>query len=76
MNNSHKKILGISDFYHDCAATFVIGGKLIAAAQEERFARVKYTPDLPVSAIKYCLEADGSCNIVLKELFFNNRYEV
>jgi carbamoyltransferase len=54
-----KKILGISAFYHDSAAAITIGGKIIAAAQEERFTRDKHTPDFPVNAIKYCLEEAG-----------------
>lgn len=54
-----KKILGISCFYHDAAAALTIGGKIIAAAQEERFTRDKHTPDFPVNAIKYCLEEAG-----------------
>lgn len=54
-----KKILGISAFYHDSAAAIICGGKIIAAAQEERFTRVKHTPDFPVNAIKYCLEETG-----------------
>ena len=54
-----KNILGISAFYHDSAATLLIDGKIIAAAQEERFTRKKHTPDFPVNAIKYCLEYSG-----------------
>lgn len=54
-----KKILGISAFYHDSAAAITIGGKVVAAAQEERFTRDKHTPDFPVNAIKYCLEYTG-----------------
>lgn len=54
-----KKILGISAFYHDSAAALSIGGKIIAAAQEERFTRKKHTPDFPINAIKYCLEEAG-----------------
>lgn len=54
-----KKILGISAFYHDSAAALTIGGKIIAAAQEERFTRIKHTPDFPINAIKYCLEEAG-----------------
>ncbi len=54
-----KKILGISAFYHDSAAALIIGGKVVAAAQEERFTRLKHTPDFPVNAIKYCLEFAG-----------------
>lgn len=54
-----KKILGISAFYHDSAASIVVEGKVIAAAQEERFTRQKHTPDFPTNAIKYCLEETG-----------------
>lgn len=54
-----KKILGISAFYHDSAAALVVGGKVVAAAQEERFTREKHTPDFPVNAIRYCLEFAG-----------------
>jgi carbamoyltransferase len=54
-----KKILGISAFYHDAAAALLIDGKIVAAAQEERFTRKKHTPDFPVNAIKYCLEYSG-----------------
>ncbi len=49
-------ILGISCYYHDAAAALVQDGKLIAAAQEERFTRKKHDPDLPVNAIAYCLK--------------------
>ncbi|MCH7534578.1 MAG: hypothetical protein IH948_02325, partial [Bacteroidetes bacterium] len=54
-----KRILGISAFYHDSAAAITVGGRTIAAAQEERFTRDKHTPDFPVNAIKYCLEETG-----------------
>ena len=54
-----KKILGISAFYHDSAAAITVGGKIIAAAQEERFTRKKHTQDFPIQAIKYCLEEAG-----------------
>jgi len=53
------KILGISAFYHDSAAAILDNGKIIAAAQEERFTRKKHTPDFPVEAIKFCLEQSG-----------------
>jgi carbamoyltransferase len=54
-----KKILGISAFYHDSAAALVVGGKIVSAAQEERFTRIKHTPDFPIQAIKFCLEDAG-----------------
>jgi len=52
-------ILGISAFYHDSAAVLLFDGKLIAAAQEERFTRKKHDSNFPINAIEYCLsEAD------------------
>jgi carbamoyltransferase len=50
-------ILGISAFYHDSAAALVSDGELVAAAQEERFTRVKHDDGFPVNAIRYCLRA-------------------
>ncbi len=52
-------ILGISAFFHDAAAALVVDGRIVAAAQEERFSRVKHDPSFPVHAIAYCLEAAG-----------------
>ena len=52
-------ILGISAFYHDSAAALLQNGKIIAAAQEERFTRIKHDPNFPTNAIKYCLEESG-----------------
>lgn len=52
-------ILGISAFYHDSAAAIIVDGELIAAAQEERFTRVKHTEVFPVNAVKFCLEEAG-----------------
>ena len=54
-----KKILGISAFYHDSAASLIVNGEIIAAAQEERFTRMKHTADFPVESIKYCLDEGG-----------------
>ncbi len=53
------KILGISAFYHDSAAALVVEGKVVAAAQEERFTRKKHDPGFPTQAIKYCLDEEG-----------------
>lgn len=50
-------ILGISAFYHDSAATLIIDGKIIAAAQEERFSRIRHDKNFPEQAIKYVLSA-------------------
>ena len=52
-------IIGISCFYHDSAACFVRDGKIIAAAQEERFTRKKHDPRFPKNAVDYCLEQAG-----------------
>ncbi|MCD8535740.1 MAG: hypothetical protein LR011_13535 [Verrucomicrobia bacterium] len=53
------KILGISAFYHDSAAAIVEDGKVIAAAQEERFTRKKHDPGFPDYAIRHVLELAG-----------------
>ncbi|MDR1901920.1 MAG: carbamoyltransferase [Treponema sp.] len=50
------KVLGISALYHDSAAALCVDGEIAAAAQEERFTRVKHDPSFPVNAIRYCLE--------------------
>ena len=52
-------ILGISAFYHDSAAAIVCDGDIIAAAQEERFTRIKHDSDFPENAIDYCLREAG-----------------
>lgn len=52
-------ILGISAFYHDSAACLVKDGKIIAAAQEERFTRKKHDYRFPINACNYCLEEAG-----------------
>jgi carbamoyltransferase len=52
-------ILGISAFYHDSAAALVVDGEIVAAAQEERFSRVKHDHAFPTNAIAYCLSEGG-----------------
>ncbi len=54
-----KNILGISAFYHDSAAVILQDGKVIAAAQEERFTRKKQDSAFPVNAVKFCLQYSG-----------------
>src|SRR6202795_209782 len=54
------RILGISAFYHDSAAALGEDGRIVAAAQEERFTRKKHDPSFPMHAIGYCLEAAGA----------------
>jgi len=53
------RILGISAFYHDSAAALIGDGRIVAAAQEERFTRKKHDSRFPVHAIGYCLEEAG-----------------
>ncbi|MFP8880729.1 MAG: carbamoyltransferase N-terminal domain-containing protein, partial [Myxococcota bacterium] len=53
------KILGLSCFYHDSAAALLVDGKLVAAAHEERFTRIRHDPALPAEAVRYCLEEAG-----------------
>ncbi|MDA9663134.1 carbamoyltransferase [bacterium] len=48
-------ILGISAFYHDSAASIIIDGKIISAAQEERFTRIKHDSNFPFNSIKFVL---------------------
>ena len=52
-------ILGISAFYHDAAAALIKDGEIIAAAQEERFSRIKHDLDFPRQAVEYCLRSAG-----------------
>jgi len=65
-------ILGISAFYHDSAATIVIDGKIIAAAQEERFSRKKHDSGYPFHAIDYVLKES---NLKLSEVDYIVFYE-
>jgi carbamoyltransferase len=53
------RVLGISAFYHDSAAALVEDGRIVAAAQEERFTRKKHDSSFPKNAIAYCLEEAG-----------------
>ena len=66
------KILGISAYYHDSAATIIINGEIIAAVQEERFTRKKHDPAFPTEAIKFCLnEAFLSLNDLDAIVFYD-----
>ncbi len=51
-----KSILGISAFYHDSASSILIDGKIVAAAQEERFTRIKHDSNYPYNAIEFVLK--------------------
>ena len=52
-------ILGLSAFYHDSAACLLQDGKIIAAAQEERFTRKKHDASFPKNAVEFCLHKGG-----------------
>ena len=53
------RILGISGYYHDSAAALVRDGKIVSAAQEERFTRIKHDARFPRHAVEYCLAQEG-----------------
>jgi carbamoyltransferase len=53
-------ILGISAYYHDSAAALVRDGEIVAAAQEERFTRIKHDYAFPKNAIEYCLKSPST----------------
>lgn len=59
MGTGNDKILGLSAFYHDSAAALLIDGEIIAAAQEERFTRIKHDHNFPTLAVDYCLKEAG-----------------
>jgi carbamoyltransferase len=54
-----RHVLGLSAYYHDAAAALLRDGQIIAAAQEERFTRIKNEPDFPAQAIAFCLRYGG-----------------
>lgn len=57
--NPRMNTLGISAYYHDSAAALVVDGRIVAAAQEERFTRKKHDAGFPTQAVKYCLQYGG-----------------
>jgi carbamoyltransferase len=65
-------ILGISAFYHDSAAGLVIDGEIVAAAQEERFTRIKHDHRFPVHAARYCL---AEANLTARDLDYVGFYD-
>ena len=67
-----KSILGISAFYHDSAACILKNGEILAAAQEERFTRIKHDSNFPKNSIKYLLSIQ---NIKLNDLDYVVFYE-
>ena len=65
-------ILGISCFYHDSAACLLKDGKIIAAAEEERFTKKKHDNSFPINAIEFCLKKE---NITTKDIAYVSFYE-
>jgi carbamoyltransferase len=69
---AHTYILGISAFYHDSAACLLRDGELVAAAQEERFSRLKGDAGFPRQAVDYCLREAG---IAVRDLGYVGFYD-
>ena len=70
-----SKILGISAFYHDSAAAIIINGEIIAAAQEERFSRIKHDSSYPYNAIEFVLKYSNlTLNNVDQIIFFEKPF--
>jgi carbamoyltransferase len=67
------RILGISAFYHDSAAALIDDGRIVAAAQEERFTRKKHDPSFPHNAIAYCLSEAGVSAEALDHVVFYDK---
>lgn len=66
-------ILGVSAFYHDSAATLLVDGDIVAAAQEERFTRKKHDSDFPLNAVRYVLMESGFDLADVDELVFYDK---
>lgn len=67
------RILGISAFYHDSAAALLVDGKIVAAAQEERFTRKKHDHHFPSNAIAWCLREAGISAVDLDYVGFYDK---
>jgi carbamoyltransferase len=65
------QVLGISCFYHDAAACLVDDGEIVAAAQEERFTRIKHDQNFPENAVRYCLAEGGVSGTVDAVAFYD-----
>ena len=68
-----KAILGISAYYHDSAAALVVDGRIVAAAQEERFTRKKQDSCFPRHAVEYCLREGGLDLAQLQSVVFYDK---
>lgn len=68
-----KGILGISCFYHDSAAAIIVDGEILAAAQEERFTRIKHDSAFPKNAVEFCLNKAGLKSHDLQAVVFYDK---
>lgn len=68
-----RHILGISAFYHDAAAALISDGRIVAAAQEERFSRRKNDERFPEQAIRFCLQQAGVTAADLEAVVFYDK---
>jgi len=69
------RILGLSAFYHDSAAALVENGRIVAAAQEERFTRKKHDAGYPANAVAWCLDESGvTLNDVDRVAFYDKPF--
>ncbi|WP_019676281.1 carbamoyltransferase [Arsukibacterium perlucidum] len=68
-----RYILGISCFYHDSAACLLVDGVIVAAAQQERFSRIKHDAAFPADAIRYCLAEAGITVAELSAVVFYDK---
>ncbi len=66
-------ILGISSYYHDSAAALLQSGRIVAAAQEERFTRQKHDAGFPRNAVQYCLNEAAICSQDLDSVIFYDK---
>ena len=66
-------ILGLSAFYHDSAAALLVDGRIVAAAQEERFSRKKHDHRFPSNAVDYCLAEGGLTSAELDYVAFYDK---
>src|SRR5271156_4421280 len=66
-------ILGVSAYYHDSAAALLIDGRIVAAAQEERFTRKKHDHRFPIHAVAWCLREAGLSAVDLDYVGFYDK---
>lgn len=59
IRTTSSAVLGVSFGFHDAAAALVVDGRVVAAAEEERFTRNKHEAEIPKHAVEWCLDAAG-----------------